>query len=478
MPSSEACWGGRSISRISTQRAHTDPPNELEPATETIVLDARDLKTIRERFRQINNERLKRVVAALHGPQRDFLSLLPLLFHTNHPMLPGFAGKSVPFGLAEYAPTNSTLNAARRLTRSFEFKRRAGRSVDILALYLMGSSGTVAYSRKSDFDVWVCHRDELSAEAVGELTRKTDAIAQWAETLGLEVHFFNLSAKAFGAGKDEALSSESSGSAQHYLLLDEFYRTALLVSGRYPAWWLVPPQYERQYHAVVETIRERRLCGDNEFIDFGTVSELPASEFVGAALWQLTKAIESPHKSLLKIMLIEAYASEFPDPDLLSNRFKRAVYDGERSLNRLDPYAVFVQKVEDYLRVAHDDDRLELARQCFYLKVNVPLSKATARATTDWRVELVQEVVDEWDWDDEKIAKLDNRSSWRIGEVMDERNAMVRALIHAYKFIARFSRKQSETQGVSERDMTILGRKLFAAFEQKAGKINIVNRGL
>jgi adenylate cyclase len=36
-------------------------------------------------------------------------------------------------------------------------------------------------------------------------------------------------------------------------------------------------------------------------------------------------------------MLIEAYASEFPDPDLLSDRFKRAVYDGERSLNRLDP---------------------------------------------------------------------------------------------------------------------------------------------
>jgi adenylate cyclase class 1 len=68
-------------------------------------------------------------------------------------MLPGFAGKSVPFGLAEYAPTNPTLNAARRLTRSFEFKRRAARSVDILALYLMGSSGTAAYSRKSDFDV-------------------------------------------------------------------------------------------------------------------------------------------------------------------------------------------------------------------------------------------------------------------------------------------------------------------------------------
>ena len=139
---------------------------------------------------------------------------------------------------------------------------------------------------------------------------------------------------------------------------------------------------------------------------------------------------------------------------------------------------MFVKKVEVYLRVAHDDDRLELARQCFYLKVNIPLSKTTARATTDWRVEFVQEVVDEWDWDDKKLAKLDNRGSWRIGEVMDERNAMVRALIHAYKIIARFSRKQSETQGVSEPDMAILGRKLFAAFEPKAGKINIVNRGL
>ena len=61
---------------------------------------------------------------------------------------------------------------------------------------------------------------------------------------------------------------------------------------------------------------------------------------------------------------------------------------------------------------------------------------------------------------------------------MEERNAVVRALTHTYKLITRFGRERSDAARVSQHDMTILGRKLFAAFEHKAGKIDIVNRGL
>ena len=443
-----------------------------------ITLELARVNTLKDSFHRINREKVRRVRDALSPPQRDFLDILPLLFHTNYPLLPGFVSRSTPFGVAEYTPQSNALNAARRVARSFEFKKRAARSVDILGISLMGSSGTVAYSRRSDFDIWLCHRPDLEANALEELTRKAGAISRWAASLGLEAHFFTIDAEKFRAGHAGPLSSENSGSTQHDLLLDEFYRTGLLLAGRFPIWWLVPPELESRYTEVVAYLRDKRFVSHQEFVDFGTAHDLSPSEFVGAALWQLTKAIASPHKSLLKIMLLEAYASEYPKPDLLSSRYKQAVYAGVRSLNDLDPYVLFSRKVEDHLALSGDAVRLELARECFYLKVNVPLSRLSrSRASDDWRTELVREIVEQWNWKEEKIARLDNRARWKIDRVMEERNAVVRALTHAYKLITRFAREHGRPSRVSERDLTILGRKLFAAYEHKAGKIEIVNYG-
>jgi len=442
-----------------------------------IPLDEGDIRGIKERFLLLNRERLKRVRDAINPAQRDFFDLLPLLFHTNHPLLPGFVSTTTPIGISEYTPSRATLAAARRVARSFDPRRRAVRTVNIHSLALMGSSGTVAYSRESDFDIWVCHRPDLTEAEREELSRKTDGISEWAGTLGLEVHFFHLSADAFRAGEAEALSSESSGSTQHYLLLDEFYRTGLLIAGRYPIWWLVPPRLEHQYHEIVRNFRVSRLVPEREFLDFGAIGDLPVSEFVGAAMWQLTKAIGSPHKSLLKLMLLEAYASEYPQAQLLSARYKEAVYNGERRLDTLDPYVLFTRKVEEYLSAAGDTERLELARECFYLKVNVPLSRVS-RIEKSWRTELVQDLVKEWGWSPQQLARLDARPHWKVDEVITERNAVVKALTHAYKLITRFGGEQANANRVSERDMIILGRKLFAAFEHKAGKIEIVNHGV
>ena len=466
--------------RAGTGTKHPSTKNELNSYSvdkAAIPLDVSDLMAIKDRFLRINRERLNRVREALNPAQRDFIDLLPLLFHTNHPLLPGYTSATTPCGLSEYAPTTNTLAAARRVARSFDPRRRAARQVDIHSLALMGSSGTVAYSRDSDFDIWVCHRPDLTEGGREELARKSEGISAWAGSLGLEVHFFNLSADAFRDGEAEALSSESSGSAQHYLLLDEFYRTGLLVAGRYPIWWLIPPRFEHHYHEIVRDFRVKRLVPEREFLDFGAMGDLPASEFVGAAMWQLTKAIGSPHKSLLKLMLLEAYASEYPQTRLLSTWYKELVYEGEHRLDALDPYVLFTRKVEDYLSGEGDAERLELARECFYLKVNVPLSRQGRRAEDDWRASIVKKLVSDWSWSGQRLERLDARAAWKVDEVVTERNAVAKALTHAYKLITRFGREQASANRVSARDMTILGRKLFAAFEHKAGKVEIINYG-
>ena len=52
--------------------------------------DHLDVRAVRKRFLAINRERLRRTQEALRYRTRDFLDLLPLLFHVNHALLPGF----------------------------------------------------------------------------------------------------------------------------------------------------------------------------------------------------------------------------------------------------------------------------------------------------------------------------------------------------------------------------------------------------
>ncbi|MEM7252488.1 MAG: class I adenylate cyclase [Pseudomonadota bacterium] len=435
------------------------------------------LKEVRKRFEFVNRERLGRVRHALPAKQKSIFDLLPLLIHTNHPLLPGYVGKEAPCGIANYTPDDVALRAANRLARSFEYRRRAALSVDIHAMFLMGSSGTIAYSRQSDFDVWVCHRPDLSDADIETLAAKTDGISTWADSLGLEVNFFVMSAKDFQAGRNKVLSAESSGSAQHYLLLDEFYRTSLLLAGRFPAWWLVPPEQEENYRAYLASVAKRREVSDDEWVDFGPVNQIPAAEFFGATLWQLSKAIASPHKSLLKIILLEAYALEYPNIDLLSVRYKRAIWGSERSLTNLDPYVIFMRKVEDHLDAVGDQRRRQLARRSFYLKVNLPMSVRKS-AADDWRRDVMDEYIEQWKWPTDLVQQLDQRSQWRIDQILEERNAIVNALVHSYKALTRFGRRHAEEANVSDHDLTILGRKLYAAFERKGGKIELVTQGI
>lgn len=437
-----------------------------------------EIRVVKQRFATLNRERLLRVQEALRWKQRDFLELLPLLFHMNHPMLPGYISKDTPSGISDYLPSQKSLEAAKRISKAFEFKKRALRTHDIHAIFLMGSSGTVAYSEKSDFDLWLCHRPTLNRSQIEELNQKALAIEQWTATLGLEVHFFLMNAEQFKSGEVVNLSSESSGTAQHHLLLEEFYRTGLLIAGRYPAWWLVPPDKEADYDNYINQLITRRFINVNEIIDFGGLSTIPPQEFFGAALWQVYKGIDSPYKSVLKIILMETYAQEFPHVDLLCARFKKAIYSGEISLDRIDPYVMLIEKLEQYLTQRAEKDRLELVQRCFYFKVNLPLSTPAQAKHITWQRELMQNLVESWGWNSTLLSILDSRNSWKINRVLKERKILVDELTNSYLFLSDFARRTARLTHISQRDLTVLGRKLYASFERKAGKVEIVNRGI
>lgn len=453
-------------------------PVTLLPSEDDLPIDALEIRAVKRRFLALNQDRMRRVQEAMRERQRDFLELLPLLYHINHPMLPGFISTSTPCGVSDFTPGKRSIDAGRRLAQSFSYQRRALPRYDILAIYMMGSSGTIAYSEKSDFDIWICHRPELDSAGREALRAKADGIESWAESLGLEVHFFIMDDASFRERRHDDLSTESSGSSQHTLLLDEFYRTGLLVCGRFPVWWLVPPEYEKQYDAYVNKLLTRRFVRPDDVLDFGGVAELPAGEFFGATLWQLFKAVDSPYKSILKILLMESYASEFPNVNFLCVRFKQEIHQDAPSLDRLDPYVLMLNGVEEYLLDRAEHERLELARRCFYIKVNEPMSEKDRPLTMTWRREAMREMVEAWGWSPAKLAELDARESWKYHKVNEERRTLVEELTCSYRALSRFGREHQDDMVIDPADMNLLGRKLYVAFERKAGKVEFVNPGI
>ncbi|MEE9102904.1 class I adenylate cyclase [Pseudomonas nitroreducens] len=443
-------------------------------------IDRKVLAQLRQRFLKVNAGRLRRASEALSTRQQLVLKLLPLLLDVNHPLLPGYVSAATPAGLSNFVPDDELLAEAQRLTRSFSYKpRRGDPPLPIHGLFLMGSLGTVAQAEQSDLDLWVCHASDLSPQELSELRRKCDLLEQWAATQGAEVHCFFIEPQRFTQGaRDTRLTSDDCGTSQHYLLLDEFYRTAIWLGGRTPLWWLVPVYDEGRYAQYCQTLLSKRFIRAEDVLDLGHLARIPPGEFIGAGMWQLFKGIESPYKSVLKLLLTEVYASEHPNGACLSLRYKQAIYAGRLDEDELDPYVMLYRRLEEYLSARGERERLELIRRCLYLKVGKKLSRPPRQGHKSWQRKLMERLSAEWNWDSRTYGLLDSRSQWKVRQVLLERRALVNELTHSYRFLSQFARLQQAASGIDPRDLSVLGRRLYAAFERKAGKVEFINPGI
>ncbi|MGE3774105.1 MAG: class I adenylate cyclase [Gammaproteobacteria bacterium] len=426
----------------------------------------------------VNRDRLRRVFETMQPRQQAFVELVPLLFHVNHPLLPGYVSQDTPAGVSDYTPGRGAISAAKQLVRTFVYEQRMQRSYAIRGLYLMGSPGTIAYTRHSDLDVWLVHDPELAPEDVEKLREKARRIEDFSQGTGLEMHFFVFDAERFKRGQTLSLSDESSGSSQHYLLLDEFYRSGLLLAGLRPLWWAVPPDEEHRYDEFVEEALHKRILSARSYVDFGGLARIPAGEFFGGTIWQIYKSIESPYKSVMKLLLMEAYAAEYPKIGLLSHRHKLALLGDAVTLDELDPYIAMYRKLEEYLASQADKGRLRLLRRAFYIKANEALTQPPDPRQPAWRRENIAALTRQWGWDRSKLRELDRRAHWRIDTAIEERRELFVILRKSYSVLSDFGRRYANDKRITEKDLTILGRKIHAAFDKKPHKIELVTRGI
>jgi len=442
-------------------------------------VDRKLLKQVRDRFLSVNTDRLEKTLQGLSFRQQDILQVLPLLYQVNHPLLPGYVSRDAPMGVSAYTPDKTTLSIAKTFSQTFKFRQDKRTKAQVHAIFMMGSTGTLAHSEASDVDLWLCHDPNLKPAELILLDEKAKKIDNWANSTGLELHTFLMNAEQFkSGGTTPDMDTESSGSAQHYLLLDEFYRTAILLAGRYPLWWLIPPNMEEKYQTVTQELLTKRFVKEAEVLDFGSAANIPKNELIGAGLWQLYKGIDSPYKSVLKLLLAEVYAQELPQAKSLSQTFKQAVYDDELSVEALDPYVLIYQRLESYLLSRKEHKRLDLVRKSFYLKVAKKLSKPPVGRQASWQRRALEKIVKHWAWPDSKFKYLDEHAGWKVDQVTQERQEVVAELSFCYRFLSNYARANNIKSSITAKDLNLLGRKLYASFQRKAGKVEQVNPGI
>lgn len=66
----------------------------------------------------------------------------------------------------------------------------------------------------------------------------------------------------------------------------------------------------------------------------------------------------------------------------------------------------------------------------------------------------------------------------KMRQVMEERRTVVNELTYSYRLLFQIARQQGADSGIDSRDLGLLGRRLYAAFERKAGKVENINPGI
>ena len=338
-----------------------------------VEVDVQALRAMGRRFAMHHRQRYLDALAKLDGRKRDILAALPMFFHVNHAALPGYV-QNAPCGIVGHLPTPSDITAIHRFARSFSASLASQRH-DIDAIFLMGSGGSLGHTADSDIDLWVCCPQQLHDKLRPKLTK----IEQWATEEGLALQGFLVDPSFFHDTRDLVHGP---------LLLDEFYRSGIHLAGKHPLWWYVDGSSEASYASSANHLLAQRFIAPQSVLNFGAVGKPGVDALCRAGALELGRALTTPHKSLLKLALVEAYLGE-PERPLLSSHYQRLMLTGVPDISRLDTYYMLYEylattKSNRPWTFTQADLRWLFVRKIVSRARELPPSSLIAREILDW----------------------------------------------------------------------------------------------
>lgn len=349
-----------------------------------------------KRFSTLHAQRLDRARASLPGRGQRVLDMLPLLLHCNNPGLPGYTPGDTPSGILNFE--------IKRLPRSVGLRwaqLKPPRTSCISAVYLMGSAGSIAQTTRSDIDLWVC----LPASQHRQIAAKLEHLEWWAAEQGVEVQAFAVDPLQFNKAGDVSFSK---------ILLDEFYRSGCWLAGAFPTWWITPPD-----GGPAAPPPARPLYTPRAWVDFGEVDAFSSDDIFIAAARELEAAVHTPHKSLLKLALLESYAAGMPP---LCSQAKASILDG-CTLEEADPYLLLAQRLDAFFSEHDKPQRLEGLRHAWLIKAARGNARLADRTAVLRQAQL-------WGYDPDALATLRQPQKASVRALLEEDHA-VRTLLHS-----------------------------------------------
>lgn len=451
-----------------------------------MITERQLIKNLRA-FNIYNRDRIEKALQVAPRKAELAIHLVPVMLHYNQPGIPCYIKcEENCGGISFFKLTEEMKTAAKHSVGDFKFleslaSRYSHKEKPVIeSLLLMGSIGSAAHSAASDYDYWVVIDESgLSEKKLDSLKKKLSLIEKWAEKTGSELHFFLTDVNRVRRNDFGGANKESVGTAQAGLLKEEFYRTALHVVGKYPTWWLTPPEAsDEEYNATLKTLYKSWDINPSLFVDLGNVVPITMSEIFGAALWQINKAMDSPFKSILKMALLESFIDSEGESPLLCEELKRNILNSASPLHAQDPYLLMINRLLDYYHNKKREDVVELLRKGFYNKVDVKLTAVTGtNRKCTFKEEIMLHCTDEWNWDQSTIKNLNRYKEWEFNNLLDLGGQLHSFLIETYRNLTNRLKTRREVKNlISNEDMTILGRKLFSFYGKKKAKIEPLKR--
>lgn len=326
----------------------------------------------------------------------------------------------LPVGPPEYLAEGRTPTGLRFWGSPAEKRPHPNRLPALESLMLIGSSGSIGHTARSDLDYWLCYNTAvLTREKLNFFRRQLDLLTTWANReFGAEVNFYLVDLTNLAAGRlvGPCCGDDSEGQVAPLLLLEEFYRTALYVGGRLPLWWAVAAEAgPADYQRLALNLKRASAQSQARFlVDLGFPAPAGPQEHLAAALWLARKSEADPFKGVIKLMItLKQVETAFESPPLCLQLKNMVLRTPPESLP-VDPYLLTITNVLNYGRKRLRADQLNLLEIAVFFKVRgLGRPGRPVRLglhSTKYRV--MRDLIKAWGWSRDKLEQLTAYECW------------------------------------------------------------------
>ena len=408
--------------------------------------------------------------------QADLFQIIPFLLHENI-VFPGIEkiDEKTPCGIWDYLPSLEIQEVLKKYVslEHLMFRRREKYAVE--GLFTIGSIGSIAQTKDSDIDYWVCiNEDHFSSQEMKLLQRKLEILETMSsERFGTKVTFFLVDITKARDNDFGDSTIESSGSAQARLLKEEFYRTMIYVAGKLPLWSVLPTAISLNYYnSIIDAIPD--FSHHARYIDLGDIHAIPTSEFFGASIWQMFKWLKSPFKSVIKMALLEKYIYEYGKKSLLCNQYKDEWMNSGAHLKlaQNDSYYILLKNLVNYFEAVGDELSVRLLLTCFFLKLGISEESQFDNTVFGLRKILLENCMKTWGWSKQNVFEMGSFKTWQYRDIVYLSDIIEKYMVKKYKIVnQRFDRQFQGQSRITPEDRTVLGRKVFIEFSKQPGRV-------